>query len=76
MTLLTPKTHPDHETVGQRFRFMGVVFVCDSYDPSCGFWMTPEDTSVEDPIYEGERVRRRNVSERAIGRTYHRIYSM
>lgn len=59
----TPQTHPDHQTVGHFFdAHDGKVYYCDSYDPRIGFWMTPVD--------EGER---KNVSERAIDRTYHTI---
>lgn len=61
----TPQTHPDHPTVGKYFRgYDQIVYFCDSYDSDIGFWMTP--------IAEGER---KNVSERAIGRTFHQIYS-
>lgn len=60
----TPETHPDHPVVGKTFRaWDGKNYYCDSYDPSCGFWMTAKD----DPKI------RRNVSERAIGRTFHEI---
>jgi hypothetical protein len=59
----TPETHPDSIVIGWNFvSHDGKHFYCDSYDPSCGYWMTGLDTDV-----------RRNVSERAIARTYHRI---
>lgn len=62
----TPLTHPDHETVGHCFQgCWGVhtrIFYCDSYDPRIGFWM----------VELGNPENRRNVSERAIGRTFHR----
>ena len=62
----TPETHPDHEVVGHYFNGpWGVEYYCDSYDPSCGYWMTP----VKD---DGEH-KRTNVSERAIGRTFHEV---
>lgn len=62
--IVTPETHPDHEIVGKKFkRYDGQVFYCDSYDPRIGFWMTPEG--------DGER---RNVSERAIGTNFRRVY--
>lgn len=61
----TPKTHPNHEVVGKRFKaYNGRVYYCDSYDPRRGYWMTPEDNHAD----------RTNVSERAIGRTFHQIY--
>lgn len=58
-----------HDTVGQRFRNHAAYqetpeFICTSYDSRSGFWMQNE----ADPK------NKRNVSERAIGRTYHRIY--
>lgn len=51
-----------HPTVGERFRSMDGLCLCTSYDSRYGFWM------------EWVNGDRRNVSERAIGRTYHRIY--
>lgn len=61
----TPETHPDHETVGRTFTaWNGERYWCDSYDSRIGFWMTNIDN-------EGDR---RNVSERAIGRTFHLDY--
>jgi hypothetical protein len=57
----TPETHPNHETVGRTFKSFGELYYCDSYDPQCGFWMTKI----------GRETERRNVSERAIGRTFH-----
>ena len=65
--IITPQTNPDHHTVGRRFKAWNdgpQVYFCDSYDPRMGYWMTNE-TNPED---------RRNVSERAIGRTFHQIY--
>lgn len=51
--------------VGKRYRaYDGCIYVCESYDPSCGYWMVRKDGS-----------RRANISERAIGRTYHEIRS-
>jgi len=59
----TPATDPDHPVIGRSFRgWDGKTYLCESYDPTCGYWMTAVDGS-----------RRTNVSERAIGRTYHRI---
>lgn len=63
----TPQSHPDHPVVGHHFGGHSIahsktaIFFCDSYDTSCGYWMT----NVSDPQ---DRV---NISERAIGRTYH-----
>lgn len=38
----------------------GFVYECTSYDPKCGFWMEAPE-------------RKTCVSERAIGRTFHRV---
>lgn len=65
----TPTTHPDHPTVGHHFsgvnwrRNRTEVYFCDSYDPQIGYWMT----NVYDPAD------RKNVSERAIERTFHHV---
>ncbi len=57
--LITPG--PEHHTVGKRFKgWDGFHYFCDSYDPRCGYWMTNEATQ-----------ERKNVSERAIGATFH-----
>jgi len=62
--IITPQSHPNHHTVGKRFRgWDGNIYFCDSYDPSCGYWMTDEKNSSN----------RRNISERAVGRTYHEV---
>lgn len=59
--------------VGSKFKaWDGHVYVCDSYEPGLGFWMTREDAPEEHRAdREGEW--RRNVSERAIGATFHAI---
>jgi hypothetical protein len=60
--IITPETDPGHHTVGHVFHgWDGGLYFCDSYDPSCGYWMTDI----------GAPANRRNVSERAVGRTYH-----
>jgi hypothetical protein len=62
--ILTPENAPNHPVVGRMFRaYVSKVYYCDSYDPSCGYWMT----NVDDPTD------RTNVSERAIGRTFHEV---
>ena len=64
----TPQTHPNHPVVGHNFggtnntTLKTAIYYCDSYDPAQGFWMT----NISDPSD------RKNVSERAIGRTYHK----
>lgn len=66
-TIKTPQTHPQHPVVGHYFGANRVdhreacIYYCDSYDPAQGYWMT----NVHEPSD------RRNVSERAIGRTFH-----
>jgi hypothetical protein len=57
--------------VGRRFRaWDGHFYICDSYDPRIGYWMTREDAPAENKA-DTEGAWRRNVSERVIGRTYH-----
>lgn len=68
----TPETHPDHHTVGVHFKGDGVIWYCDSYDPSLGYWLTPvygERRGLTD-----RKPERTNVSERAIDRTFHTIH--
>lgn len=66
----TADTDPNHHTVGHLFggpdsqKPGGAIWYCDSYDPRMGYWMTRCD----DPS------RRTNVSERAIGRSFHTVY--
>ena len=77
MAILTPETHPDHDVIGRRFRFFGGEYICDSYATDCGFWMTPANPEQPYPFDLSATPRkdeRRNVSERAIGRTYHRVW--
>lgn len=52
------------QVVGKRYNAFSFdhPVLCVGYDPRHGFWMREEGTGVE-----------RNVSERAIGRTFHRI---
>lgn len=54
------------ETVNKQFRgpFNECTYLCTGYDPRAGFWMKNVDNPAD----------LRNVSERAIGRTFHRIY--
>lgn len=68
----TPQTHPDHHTVGHYFGGHSLetntteVYYCDSYDPAIGYWLTNARNPAE----------RKNVSERAIGRTFHEADDM
>lgn len=78
-TIITPKTHPNHHVVGNFLRGwsihddMAATYYCDSYDPRIGYWITRTDTPQEH-ISDTEGKWRRNISERAISRTYHIIY--
>lgn len=62
-----------HETVGWRLRAGSAVYRCTRYTPS-GFDMLLIEG--EDMIYNPPRRPGyvANVSERAIGRTYHKVY--
>lgn len=78
--MITPTTNPDHDVIGRHFMAPCFqceagkhVFYCDSYDPRIGYWMTRADCPAEHRAdQDGEW--RRNVSECAIGRTFHRIW--
>lgn len=65
---VTPETHPNHHTVGRRFRGLNLqteesdTFYCESHD-RCGYNMASESGTYHT-----------NVSERAIGRTFHEIH--
>lgn len=70
----TPETDPDHETVGRTFKaWDGHKYVCDSWEENLGFWMTRVDAPIERRADVHSEFRR-NVSERAIGRTFHQVY--
>ena len=58
----TAQTDPEDPVIGHRFRGPeGETFICDSWEENRGYWMTSERDSAI----------RRNVSERAIGATFH-----
>lgn len=60
----TPETHPVHPVIGWNFAgYDGKFYYCDSYDPRIGFWVQEI----------GNPENRKNISERAIGRTFHVI---
>lgn len=61
---LRVQREPHHGTVGHRWRGLEGIYRCTSYDSRQGFWMENEATPGD----------RRNVSERAPGRTFHRIH--
>lgn len=52
------------EVVGRRYRGWDALYECIGYDPRHGFWMQQVDAPHT----------RRNVSERAIDRTYHQVW--
>lgn len=63
---LTPgsaKNESFHPTVGHLWKGLDGTYRCTAYESRYGFWMV----NIEDPTD------RRNVSERAPGRTFHRI---
>lgn len=52
------------QVVGKKYRTLDGLFECTGYDPRCGFWMQSTERELD----------LRNVSERAIDRTYHRVW--
>jgi hypothetical protein len=62
---VTLESHPNHHTVGKEFMggWQGKRWLCESHDQA-GYWMYPTDGSGE----------WHNVSERAIGASFHEIY--
>lgn len=67
---LTVGNSPDHTVIGRYFRaWDGKDYLCESWVENMGYWMAEVDTK-QRIIPDG---RRTNVSERAIGRTYHPI---
>lgn len=70
--ILTPETHPGHHTIGRVFKgWDSVYYYCDSYDPRIGYWMTPLFEQVD---WDSKPGKRKNVSERAIGSSFHRVW--
>lgn len=66
----TPKTDPDDLTIGRTFKgWDGHKYVCDSWEENLGYWMTRVDTPA-DRLNDLHSEFRRNVNERAIGRTF------
>lgn len=58
--------HPQDDILGRYFiAATGVIYFCDSHDRS-GYWMTPARD-------RGERI---NISDNAIGRTFHRLHRL
>lgn len=70
----TPQTHPEHEVIGKTFRAWDEhQYICDSWEANAGYWMTRVDAPEENRNDQHSEFRR-NVSERAIGRTFHQVY--
>ena len=62
----TPASHPNHPAIGQTFRaWDGEQYICDSWEKNLGYWMFRTG--------EHDGLIRRNVSERAIGATFHKV---
>ena len=60
--IITPENNKTDLCVGRYFKaWDGKTYYCDSYNPRIGYWMTEVDN----------KENRKNVSERAIGRTFH-----
>lgn len=64
-----------HDTVGWRFQSLGIEYRCTRYDERRGFWMRVLAIHETPPMYDRVIGEECCVSERAIGRTYHRIYT-
>lgn len=70
----TVDTDPNHETIGRTFTaWDGHKYFCDSWEENLGFWMTRVDAPLERRADKHSEYRK-NVSERAIGRTFHVVY--
>jgi len=73
---LTPADRPNHETIGRIFNsWNGYRWFCDAWEENHGFWMTRLDAPQDRRADLGDTDFRKNVSERAIGATFHRDYS-
>lgn len=67
----------EHDVVGWRFRAFGAIYRCTRYDPALGYWMTLLEPGPDDDLTSARYTPgwQTCVSERAPGRTYHRIFS-
>ncbi len=63
----------EHETVGHRFRGGGAIYLCTRYVRAQGFWMRIVDGADDFGRTVGHET---CVSERAIGRTFHRQWDL
>lgn len=65
--ITTPADAPKHPVIGQRFKaWDGYFYYCESHEEPYGYWMVRE-------ISDGIEPRRSNISENAVGRTYHLV---
>lgn len=55
--------------VNTKYRSSGKIWICIGYDPGCGFWMENIET-----MKNSETSELTNISERAIDRTFHKVY--
>jgi hypothetical protein len=60
-TPVIEKVRESHWAVGKKWRAHNQVWACESYISNSGFWMRSE-------------LDRRNISQRALGKTYHEVY--
>lgn len=70
LKVLRPIDRPNHHVIGQFYTSwqkgsLRAIYYCDSWVENAGYWMT----NVRDPSD------RRNISERAIDRGYHRLWA-
>ena len=68
------ETSQQHETVGRAFRAFGYRFRCLRWARQTGFFMRVLSVPDADPIFPNRKVGDViDVSERTIGRTFHRL---
>ncbi len=65
---VTPETHPDHHTVGRDFLAWSI-----KHGRSARFYCRSHDAAGYNMLNRADPLDDRNVSERAIGRTYHEV---
>lgn len=71
----TPETDPDHWVIGKWVKgWDGHHYYVDAWQPNAGFWVTRADAPF-DRWEDQHSEYRRNISERAIDRTFHRVWS-
>jgi hypothetical protein len=63
-----------HETVGRYLYAFGDVYLCFRWERRCGFWVRLMQKGEGVALVKRELGEEACISERAIGRTYHRRY--